>query len=45
MNARLINWKDSFKNFGVPFAPFGKVGLKTGDNCGPASFDFLTPES
>jgi Ca2+-binding RTX toxin-like protein len=39
----LVNWQDSFKNFGVPFAPFGKVGLDRHDSK-PASFDFLELE-
>jgi Ca2+-binding RTX toxin-like protein len=38
--ARLVNWDDSFSNFGVPFAPFGKVGLERHADK-PASFDFL----
>jgi Ca2+-binding RTX toxin-like protein len=39
--ARLVNWKDTFKSFGVPFAPFSSTPL---DKCGkpkPTSFDFL----
>jgi Ca2+-binding RTX toxin-like protein len=40
ISARLVNWKDTFKNFGVPFTPFGSPL----DKCGkpkPSSFDFL----
>jgi Ca2+-binding RTX toxin-like protein len=43
VNSRLVNWKDSFKNYGVPFSPFG--GLKTTKYGGCSdrdSFDFLT---
>jgi len=37
--ASLVNWKDAFKSFGLPFAPFGGVKL---DKAGkPTSFDFL----
>jgi len=39
--ARLINWKDTFKNFGVPFAPFGGKTPETGNRAKPSSFDFL----
>jgi Ca2+-binding RTX toxin-like protein len=36
---KLIDWKDSFRNFGAPFAALGSVGraLRSG-----SSFDFLT---
>jgi len=40
--SRLINWKDSFKNFGVPFSPFGGLKpTKYQGNGDPDSFDFL----
>jgi Ca2+-binding RTX toxin-like protein len=40
--SRLINWKDSFKNFGVPFTPFGGLKpTKYQGNGDPDSFDFL----
>jgi len=38
--ARLVNWKDTFKNFGVPFAPFDSTLQKCGKPK-PSSFDFL----
>jgi len=37
-----VNWKDSFKNFGVPFTPFGGLKpVKYSGNSQPGSFDFL----
>ena len=40
--SRLVNWKDTFKNFGVPFAPFGGLKpTKYNGNGDPDSFDFL----
>ena len=40
--SRLVNWKDSFKNFGVPFTPFGGMKPVKYDGHGqPGSFDFL----
>jgi Ca2+-binding RTX toxin-like protein len=40
--SKLINWKDSFKNFGVPFSPFGGLKpTKYQGNGDPDSFDFL----
>ena len=40
--SRLVNWKDSFKNFGVPFSPFGGLKpTKYQGNGDPDSFDFL----
>jgi Ca2+-binding RTX toxin-like protein len=39
--ARLINWKDAFKGFGLPYLPFD--GLNLGKGSGQnGSFDFLT---
>jgi Ca2+-binding RTX toxin-like protein len=42
VSSRLVNWKDSFKNFGVPFTPFGGLKpVKYDGNGKPGSFDFL----
>jgi Ca2+-binding RTX toxin-like protein len=42
VEGKLIDWTDSFRNFGVPFAPFGKLGLgKSGGSDSPASFHLL----
>jgi Ca2+-binding RTX toxin-like protein len=39
---RFVNWKDSFKNFGVPFTPFGGLKpVKYDGHSQPGSFDFL----
>src|SRR6185436_19932751 len=44
VSSRLVNWKDSFKNYGVPFSPFGGLkATKYGGGCSDRdSFDFLT---
>jgi Ca2+-binding RTX toxin-like protein len=42
--ARLIvNWKDTFKGFGLPYSPFGGLNVGNGP-CNNDSFDFLTLE-
>jgi Ca2+-binding RTX toxin-like protein len=41
--SRMINWADSFKNYGVPFAPFGSLTLGKGSGgANFASFTFLS---
>jgi hypothetical protein len=35
----LIDWEASLTDFGVPFAPFGKLGSAKPGKSGPASFD------
>jgi Ca2+-binding RTX toxin-like protein len=41
--SRMINWEDSFKRYGVPFAPFGGLTLAKGHgHSNFASFDFLS---
>jgi Ca2+-binding RTX toxin-like protein len=39
----MINWKDAFKGFGLPYSPFGGLNLGNGP-CNNDSFDFLTLE-
>jgi Ca2+-binding RTX toxin-like protein len=39
--ARLVNWKDSFKSFGLAYNPFGGLNLGKGKS-NDGSFDFLT---
>jgi Ca2+-binding RTX toxin-like protein len=39
--ARLITWQDTFKNFGLPYNPFGGLNLGKGP-CNNGDFDFLT---
>lgn len=41
--ARLVNWKETFKGFGLPYNPFGGLHLRNGSSHG--SFDFLTFDS
>jgi Ca2+-binding RTX toxin-like protein len=40
VTARLVNWTDTFKSFGVPFSPFGGLKPDSGKPK-PSSFDFL----
>jgi len=40
VTARLINWTNSFKNFGLPYSPFGGLTPDNGKPK-PTSFDFL----
>jgi Ca2+-binding RTX toxin-like protein len=43
VNARLVNWGDSFRNYGVPFSPFGGLKATKYGGCSDRdSFDFLT---
>jgi len=38
---RMINWNDSFKNYGLPVAPFGGLTLGKGNGGSNfANFDF-----
>jgi len=41
VKARLVNWRDSFKSFGVPFSPFDGLKLDKTGKPKPDSFDFL----
>ena len=41
VKSRLVNWADSFKNFGVPFTPFGGLKPTKSSSGKPDSFDFL----
>jgi len=41
--SRMINWNDSFKNYGLPIAPFGGLTLGKGHGGSNfANFDFLS---
>jgi Ca2+-binding RTX toxin-like protein len=45
VRTRLVDWSGSFRNYGVPFSPFGSVAPSGGPGHAPAGFDFLDPES
>jgi Ca2+-binding RTX toxin-like protein len=39
--SRFVNWKDSYKNFGVPYTPFGGLKPVKYGGSDPDAFDFL----
>ena len=41
MASRFVNWKDSYKNFGVPYTPFGGLKPVKYGGSDPDAFDFL----